>query len=62
MLAEALRDTAAALNATLDFNEVIERILTNVGRVVPHDAANVMLIEIGCGAGGARARLLAQGR
>ncbi len=44
-LAEALRDTAAALNSTLDFDAVLDRILENVGRVVAHDAANVMLIE-----------------
>ncbi|MBI3732680.1 MAG: GAF domain-containing protein [Chloroflexi bacterium] len=46
-LAEALRDTAAALNSTLKFEEVLDRILANVGRVVPHDAANIMLIEDG---------------
>jgi signal transduction histidine kinase len=44
-LAEALRDTAAALNRTLQFDEVLRQILENVGRVVPHDAANIMLIE-----------------
>ena len=46
-LAESLRDTAAALNSTLDFDTVLDRILANVGRVVPHDHANVMLIESG---------------
>jgi len=46
-LAEALRDTAAALNRTLQFDEVLQQILENVGRVVPHDAANIMLIEEG---------------
>ncbi|NLX09904.1 MAG: GAF domain-containing protein [Chloroflexi bacterium] len=46
-LAEALRDTAAAVSSTLDFNEVLDRILANVGRVVPHQAANIMLIEDG---------------
>jgi PAS domain S-box-containing protein len=45
--AEALRDTATALNSTLNLEEVLERILTNVGRVVPHDAANIMLVEAG---------------
>lgn len=45
MLFEALRDTAAALNSTLDVDEVLDRILSNVGRVVPHDAANVMLVD-----------------
>ncbi len=44
-LAEALRDTATLLTSTLDMDEVFERILTNVGRVVEHDAANIMLIE-----------------
>ncbi len=46
-LAEALRDTAAALNSTLDIEEVLRRILSNVGRVVPHDAANIILVESG---------------
>jgi signal transduction histidine kinase len=46
-LAEALRDTAAALTSTLDFDEVLDRILANVGQVVPCEAANVMLIEDG---------------
>ena len=46
-LAEALRDTAAVLNSTLDRDTVFDRILENVGRVVPHDAANIMLIEEG---------------
>ncbi|MBC8171742.1 MAG: PAS domain S-box protein, partial [Anaerolineae bacterium] len=47
VLAEALRDTAAALNSTLDFNEILDRILTNVELVVPHESANIMLIETG---------------
>jgi two-component system NtrC family sensor kinase len=46
-LAEALCDTAAALNSTLDFETVLDRILANIGRVVPHDSANIMLIESG---------------
>ncbi len=45
--AQALSDTAAVLNSTLNFDEVLDRILSNVGRVVPHDAANIMLIEDG---------------
>jgi diguanylate cyclase (GGDEF)-like protein len=44
LLAEALRDTAAALNSTLDINEVLDRILSNIGKVVPHDAANIILL------------------
>jgi len=47
VLAEALRDIAAALTSTLDLSEVLKRILTNIGRVVPHDAAFIMLIENG---------------
>jgi diguanylate cyclase (GGDEF)-like protein/PAS domain S-box-containing protein len=46
-LAEALRDTASALNSTLRLDEVLERILTNVGLVVPHDAVNIMLLNDG---------------
>jgi signal transduction histidine kinase/CheY-like chemotaxis protein len=44
-LAEALRDTAAALASSLNFDDVLDRILDNVGRVVPHDAANILLLE-----------------
>jgi PAS domain S-box-containing protein len=44
-LAEALRDTAAALISTLNFDEVLDRVLINVERVVPSDSASVMLVE-----------------
>ena len=43
-LAEALRDTAAALTSSLALDVVLDRILSNVGRVVPHHEANIMLI------------------
>ncbi len=46
-LAEALRDTAEALNSTLDLDTVLDRILINAGKVVPHDASTLMLIEEG---------------
>ena len=46
-LAEALRDTVAAITATIDLDDVLDRILDNAGRVVPHDAANIMLVESG---------------
>ncbi len=60
-LAEALRDIAVVLNSTLELDEVLERIVSNVGRVVEHDAAAVMLIEDGV-AGVRQARgSLAQG-
>ncbi len=44
-LAEALRDTTAALTGTLKLDEVLSRILDNVGRVVPSECANIMLIQ-----------------
>ncbi len=44
-VAEALRDTAAALNSTLDFNEVVQRVLENVGRVLPHETSLIELLE-----------------
>ncbi len=47
MLAEALRDTANALNSTLNMSEVLDRILTNIKQVVPPDAAEILLIEKG---------------
>ena len=45
VLAEALRDTAAALNNTLKFDDVLDRILENVDRVVPCDAVYVVLLD-----------------
>jgi PAS domain S-box-containing protein len=41
----ALRDSAAALSGTLDLDEVLDRILTNVGRVVPSDTVDIMLLQ-----------------
>jgi GAF domain-containing protein len=46
-LAEALRDTAAAIIGSIDLDDVLDRVLDNVGRVVPHDAANIMLTDAG---------------
>lgn len=48
LLAQALRETAAALNSTLQLDEVFDRILENVGRVVPHDTANILLLDSSC--------------
>jgi signal transduction histidine kinase/DNA-binding response OmpR family regulator len=42
---EALRDTANALSSTLVLDEVFDRILINLGRVVPLDAADVMVLD-----------------
>jgi diguanylate cyclase (GGDEF)-like protein/PAS domain S-box-containing protein len=47
LFAESLSDTAAALSGTLEFEEVLDRILVNLGNVVQHDAANIMLVEKG---------------
>ncbi len=44
-LAEALRDSAAALVTTLDWETIPARILETVGRVVEHDSANICLIQ-----------------
>ncbi len=46
-LAEALADMAATINSALDLKEVFERMLANVERVVPHDAATIALLEDG---------------
>ena len=42
---QILSDAAAILTSTLDPEQVLDRILNQVGRMVPSDAANVMLIE-----------------
>jgi diguanylate cyclase (GGDEF)-like protein/PAS domain S-box-containing protein len=42
--AEALEEAAAIVSSTLDPDQVLDRILEQVSRVVPNDAANVMLI------------------
>jgi GAF domain-containing protein len=43
--AEALEEAAAVVSSTLDPDQVLDRILEQVSRVVPNDAANIMLIE-----------------
>jgi len=44
-LAEALEEAAAAVNSTLDLDQVLDRILEQVARIVAGDAFNVMLID-----------------
>lgn len=44
-LAEALSEIARILNSTLSVDEVLDDILTNAGRVVPHEAGDVLLID-----------------
>ena len=46
-LAETLREIGATLAATLDRGAVLDRILEQVSRVVPNDAATILLIEDG---------------
>ena len=45
VLAEALRDTAAVLTSTLELDKVLDYILSDVERVVPHNTANIMLVD-----------------
>jgi GAF domain-containing protein len=46
-LAEALRDAASILSASLDFEMVLDRLLDQIARVVPYDAACIFLSEAG---------------
>ena len=43
--AEALADTASIINSSLDVDEVLNHILENVDKVVPHDSANIALVD-----------------
>ncbi|MCS6828198.1 MAG: GAF domain-containing protein, partial [Caldilinea sp.] len=42
---EALHDVTLALITSLDPDEILDRLLADVGRVVQHDAANIMLLN-----------------
>lgn len=44
-IAEALLDISNVLNSTLNFDDVLFRILENLDQVIPHLSANVMLID-----------------
>lgn len=44
-LAEALIDCTNVINHSLNLRDVLERIIDVIGRVVPHDSANIMLLE-----------------
>ena len=44
-MADAMCEISAILNSSLQLDEVLDRILGYVGKVVPHDAVNIMLIE-----------------
>ncbi|MCP4428716.1 MAG: PAS domain S-box protein [Chloroflexi bacterium] len=45
--AEALRETGLSLNASLDLEIVLDHLLEQIGRILPYDAANLMIIENG---------------
>jgi len=44
-IAEAFRDTAAIMNSTIQLDTVITLVLSNIERVVPHDAAHLILFD-----------------
>jgi diguanylate cyclase (GGDEF)-like protein len=44
-LAEALRAVGEALGQSLELDSVLDRILEQIGRVIPYDAANIMLLD-----------------
>ena len=44
-LAEALRDTAALITSTLRLEEVLDRILSEIGKLVRHDSTSIVLVE-----------------
>ena len=43
LLAEAMRDTISALSSSRSFDEILERLLDNIGRVLSYDMAAFML-------------------
>ncbi len=43
--ATALQDSAAALNSTLNLNDVLHNILHSLGKVMTHDGVNIMLLR-----------------
>jgi len=45
VFAEHLRQVATLVNGTLELDQVLEQALINVGHVVPHDAANIVLLN-----------------
>jgi len=46
-LAQALRATAEALTTEINLDDLLDAILENIEKVVPHDSANIMLVESG---------------
>ena len=48
-LAEALRDSLAALTGSLDVNKIMAQILASVATVVPSEGGSIILFEENCG-------------
>ena len=44
-LAEALRDTAAAVSGSLNLDDVLDQILEQLARIMPADGANILLVD-----------------
>jgi PAS domain S-box-containing protein len=44
-LAEALRDTAEALASALHIDDLLDRVLANIERVVPHEIVDILLLD-----------------
>lgn len=45
ILAQALTDSAAVLNSTLDYERVLDRILEQLARVVPYETGSIFLFQ-----------------
>lgn len=45
LMAELLRDTATVLNSKLSFHEVLDYTLSNLGRMIPNQAACILLLN-----------------
>lgn len=45
LLAESLTDASRALASTLNLDEILHRIIENVGKVVPHDRVDIGLLK-----------------
>lgn len=45
LFAEALTEITSLLNSSLNIDEVLEQILDNINKVVPHEAANIALVN-----------------
>ena len=44
-LSETLRDLSTALGRTLNVSDVLDQMLTQVSRIVPYDAGNIMMMD-----------------